>query len=101
MATSKDFDNEKQWQTPHDQQQWNDLSDDDDDIGEDNDPDNHEFFDAHDTEFPQQSPPSQTTSTEINPEAELLHKRLNAQLSTNEETTKKPKSPGSIKNFYL
>jgi hypothetical protein len=90
MATSnikQEDDEHDQWQTAqtiHNQHQWNDLEDDDDD-----DIDNHEFFDAHDTDIHH----NPLTSTEVNPEAELLHKRLNAQLSTNEENIKK-KSPG-------
>jgi hypothetical protein len=87
MATSnikkqedEDYD---QWQTAHNQHQWDDSSDEEKD-----DIDNHEFFDAHDTDFNH----NQATSTEGNTEAELLHKRLNAQLSTHEEIKKK--SPG-------
>jgi hypothetical protein len=91
MATSnikKEDEEYEQWQTAqtiHNQHQWNDSSDDD---GKD-DIDNHEFFDAYDTDFNH----NQSSSTEVNPEAELLHNRLNSQLSTNEEVIKK-KSPG-------
>jgi len=92
MATANikkdDNDDHEQWQaaqTIHDQHQWNESSDDD----EKDDVDNHEFFDAHDTDFSQ----NQSASREVNAEAELLHKRLNAELSTNDETIKK-KSPG-------
>ena len=67
----------------HDQFQWNDSSDDEKDDG-----DNHEFFDAHDTDFH----PNQSPTTESNTEADLLHNRLNTQLSTSEETKKK--TPG-------
>ncbi len=94
MAASnirKEDEDNDQWQTAqtlHNQQQWKDFSDDDDDDAKD-DIDNHEFFDAHDTDFNQHPSPS----TEVNAEAELLHKRLNAQLSTSEEVKKK-KSPG-------
>lgn len=99
MATSNikhdDEDNE-QWQaaqTIHDQHQWNPSSSDEDDE-EKGGVDNHEFFDAHDTDFNHhQQQQQQTTTTEINPEADLLHQRLNAQLSTDEEPKKK-KSPG-------
>ncbi len=87
MATSnikKEDHEDQQWeaaQTIHNPHQWNDSSDDD----EKNDVDNHEFFDAHDTDFNH----NQSTSTEGNTEAELLHKRLNAQLSTHEVIKKK------------
>ena len=81
----------EQWQaaqTIHDQHQWNDSSDDDEDK---NDVDNHEFFDAHDTEFTQ----NQTSTITGNPDVELLHERLNANLSMNEEAAAaKKKSPG-------
>ncbi len=86
MATSNINKEDEQWeaaQTIHNQHQWNDSSDDDND-----DPDNHEFFDANDTEFHH----NQSSSAEVNAEAELLHNRLNAQLSTEEEAKKK--SPG-------
>lgn len=75
-----------QWETTqsiHNQHQWNDSSDDDKDNVDD-----HEFFDANDTDFHHQ----QSTSTESHTEADLLHKRLNAQLSTNE--VPKKKTPG-------
>jgi hypothetical protein len=79
-------DDNEQWQAPqtiHDQHQWNDSSDDE----EKNDVDNHEFFDAHDTDFTQ-------NQTSTNPDVELLHERLNADLSTKEEATAQKKSPG-------
>lgn len=72
----------------HDQFQWNESSEDE----KDND-DNHEFFDARDTEFHSTSS-SSAAATETNAEADLLHKRLNAQLSTNETPTKK--TPGTL-----
>jgi hypothetical protein len=78
MATSnikKDDDEHEKWEAAEAIHKWNDSSDDEKD-----DIDHHEFYDAHDT------------STETNAEADLLHKRLNAQLSTNEEVKKK--SPG-------
>ena len=84
-ASAKPDDNE-QWQNAqmiHDQHQWKDSSDDDD-------VDNHEFFDAHDTDFKHE--PS-SPAAKANTEADLLHERLNAQLSTSEPVTKK-KSPG-------
>jgi hypothetical protein len=88
MATSninKQDDDNEQWQTAqdlHNQHQWDNSSDDDG-------VDNHEFFDAHDTDFNHNQP----SPTQVNAEAELLHNRLNTQLSTNEEVTKK-KTPG-------
>jgi hypothetical protein len=86
MATSNINKEDEQWetaQTIHNQHQWDNSSDDDND-----NTDNHEFFDANDTDF-HHNPAS---STEVNAEAELLHDRLNAQLSTKEESKKK--SPG-------
>jgi hypothetical protein len=82
MATSnikKDDDEHEQWETADAIHKWNDSSDDEKD-----DIDHHEFYDAHDTNI--------HPSTETNTEAELLHKRLNAQLSTDEQVKKK--SPG-------
>ena len=92
-SASRKTDDNEQWQNAqviHDQHQWKDSSDDDD-------VDNHEFFDAHDTDFKHE--PSSPTTTNVNAEANLLHERLNAQLSTDETVTKK-KSPG-WKNFFL
>ena len=86
MATAniKKTDHEQeQWETVQTAHQWNESSDDEKD-----DIDHHEFYDAQDTDFHHQ----QSSTTETNAEAELLHKRLNAQLSTNEEVKKK--SPG-------
>lgn len=73
MATSNA--NDDQWKNVHNQDDWEPSSD-------DNDDDNHEFYDA----------PETTTTTEVNREAELLHERLNSQLSTN-ETVEKKKTP--------
>lgn len=76
----------EQWKTiqdPHDPHQWSDSSDDENDHLED-----PEFFDAKDDICN----PSQSPSTENKAEADLLHNRLNAQLSTDEKKPKK--SPG-------
>jgi hypothetical protein len=90
MATSnikKDDEGHEQWEaaeTIHNQHQWSDSSDDDID---------HKFYDAHDTDLHHnQSPPPPASSTSTNDETELLHKRLNDQLSTDD--TPKKKSPG-------
>jgi hypothetical protein len=91
MATSnikKDDEGHEQWEaaeTIHNQHQWSDSSDDDID---------HKFYDAHDTDLHhnQSPPPPPPSSTSTNDEAELLHKRLNDQLSTDD--TPKKKSPG-------
>ncbi|CAF3605182.1 unnamed protein product, partial [Rotaria sp. Silwood2] len=100
MATSniksEDEEHEK-WQTAqattHNPHKWADFSDDEND-----DIDNHEFFDAHDTDFHQ----NQSPSTEAHAEAELLHKRLNSQLSTNEQEEKKsPEDPYFIDEELL
>ena len=53
---------------------------------DDNDSDDNQFFDAAD----------QATTASKDPEANLLHERLNAQLNTNE--TVKNKSPGT--NYF-
>ncbi|CAF1022717.1 unnamed protein product [Rotaria sordida] len=75
---------------PH---QWADSSDDEND-----DIDNHEFFDAHDTELHK----NPSSSTEGHAEAELLHKRLNSQLSTDEQVQKKsPEDPYFIDEELL
>jgi len=82
MATSNSND-DSSWKNVHNQRDWEPSSDDDDDD------DNHElFYDA-----PETTPPITTTTTEVNREAELLHERLNSQLSTS-ETVEKKKTPG-------
>ena len=81
MATAnakKDEREADQWRptrTDDNQHRWSDSSE-----NEDED-DHHEFFDASEVSAP------------ANPQPELLHKRLNEQLPTQE--TVKPKSPGS------
>jgi hypothetical protein len=75
----KDEHEADQWRptrTEDNQHRWSDSSDDD------NEDDNNEFFDAPNVTAP------------VNPEPpELLHNRLNEQLTSRE--TVKPKSPGS------
>lgn len=78
MAASNSND-DSSWKNVHNQHDWEPSSDDDDDN------DNHEFYDA-----PETTPP---ITTEVNREAELLHERLNSQLSTS-ETVEKKKTPG-------
>ena len=89
MATSNVNDEHEQWESAsrivHQPHEWSDSSDDDND-----DVDNQEFFDADDTDFNQ----NQSPSTKANAEANLLHERLNAQLSTNEKDKKT--LPGKI-----
>jgi hypothetical protein len=70
---------------PHD---WRQFSDSDED-----EIDEHEFFDAHDTDI---AVPSTKLNTNDN---DLLHERLNQHLST--ETKVKDKSPGLIRQLYL
>ncbi|CAF1633357.1 unnamed protein product [Adineta ricciae] len=100
MASStvkKDDADHDQWQaaqTGHDQFEWHQSSDDE----ENDDANNHEFFDAHDTDFHQ----NPSSSTEPNTDADLLHNRLNAQLSTDETTKKtKPEDPYFIDEELL
>ncbi|CAF1543146.1 unnamed protein product [Rotaria sp. Silwood1] len=91
MATANiktEDDEREQWQaaqTAYNPHKWADLSDEEDD-----DIDNPEFFDAHDNDFHQ----NPSSSTEGHAEAELLHNRLNSQLSTSEQVQKKsPEDP--------
>ena len=91
-------DEHKSWEAPkdiHDLHQWDDSTDDDLD-------DNHQFFDACDTDFQQ----NQSSSSQTNTEANLLHERLNEQCTINESEVKK--LPGkiiichdSITSFYI
>ena len=88
-SASSPKDDDKSWQNAqhiHDEHQWKDSSDEDD-------LDNQQFFDAHDTDFKEHRPSSPISTSGVNVEADLLHQRLNTQLSTNESTTPK-KSPG-------
>lgn len=88
-SASSKKDDEKSRQNPtniHDEHQWKDSSDEDD-------LDNQQFFDANDADFHEQRPASPLSTSGVNAETDLLHQRLNSQLSTN-ESTKSQKSPG-------